>query len=247
MSGVTWTKQVSFAEALPLQKLVATLGDRGNLDLFPPGHGTGWDKCLEKPEAAVERWSRRKQQLYHFWHFNIETTSATTAENETINVKTRIKFPIHPASHFNPSPGLLRSTTELNLVTVAKTSPDPLETRGPRPSFPPHSGPVRRDPGKAPRNSAAKSIPGRARAEGTCGDVGGSHSICTDTRGRDFIMNPNYLVPEPSKCKRPKSTGASRRGAKSRDGAAIPGTGDSRSGQETHAGDNSGSQRAEHT
>lgn len=50
-SGVTWTKQVSFAGALPLQKLVPGLtiaghvmGDSGNSDPFPPGHGAGLDK-----------------------------------------------------------------------------------------------------------------------------------------------------------------------------------------------------------
>lgn len=50
-SGVTRTKQVSFAGALPLKKLVPGLtmaghamGDSGNSDPFPPGHGAGRDK-----------------------------------------------------------------------------------------------------------------------------------------------------------------------------------------------------------
>lgn len=63
----------------------------------------------------------------------------------------------------------------------------------------------------------------------------------------DFITNPNYLVPEPSKCEWPKSTGVRGRAAKSQDRVAILGGGDSRSGQAKHAGDNRGSQRAEDT
>lgn len=80
-SGVTWTKQVSFAGALPLQKLVPGLtiaghvmGDSGNSDPFPPGHGAGLDKHTLRSQKLL--WSTgagRKQRLHHFWHFNIET------------------------------------------------------------------------------------------------------------------------------------------------------------------------------
>lgn len=68
------------------------------------------------------------------------------------------------------------------------------------------------------------------------------------TRGTgDFGRNPNYLVPEPSKCERPKSIGTSRGMTKSQDKVAIPGRGDGRSGQAKHAGGNSGSQETENT
>lgn len=76
MSGVTWTKQVSFAEALPLWKLVPgltivghTMGHSGNSDPFPSGQGKAETDTPCEARAAGVCWGRRKASTRPFLAF----------------------------------------------------------------------------------------------------------------------------------------------------------------------------------
>lgn len=180
------------------------MGDSGNSDPFPPGHGAGRDKhTLQSQKLLRSTGAGRKQRLHHFWHFNIETVNKRhNTRSETINLKTRINFLIHPASHSNPSPRLPQSTTELNLVKAAGTTQTLWEPGAPARAAT-TLGIQERHLGTQPQSQYQDGLGKRAL-------VGMWVAVTASalTRGAgDFIRNPNYLVPEPSKCKRQRALG----------------------------------------
>lgn len=134
---VTWTK-VSFAEALPLRKLVSGLTIAGQTGIVRtrtlPGRPRHWPTDTSQSQNPLwSAGSEESNRLGHFWYFNTEmVASVITARVKPQISRPEFDFPIHPP-HTSILAPRSPSTTELILVKAVKPA-QTLWNQGPGPS-----------------------------------------------------------------------------------------------------------------